>query len=323
MNLVDLRIFACVARHPSLGAAAQELHLTPSAVSKALRRLEGDLDTVLFDRSAKQLVLNTSGQRMLDFSKSMLTLADQAKADIMGSRAVIECKVAAPAILLWRHAPVLMRALQAYPDASLSMQTMFEDDALAALLLGEVNHAIVTGEVIEGRGAHWSPDWQVTFLGDLHLQLVAGKLHPLAISLSSGLTAASATELTRATLPQPALRASSSQILAYDFVSPSRSLFCGEQRGSRSDGWRDDQLPRKIRYWIDDLQLLLSTVKSGQALAYLPEFALVDTELLRIEVSDCAFHCHEQVWLVSNAKNSPHWQHALAEFMSAASKDTA
>ncbi|MCU6432277.1 LysR family transcriptional regulator [Undibacterium sp. Jales W-56] len=322
MNLLDLRIFACVARHPSLGTAAQELHLTPSAVSKALRRLEGDLDTVLFDRSARQLVLNASGQRMLDFSQTMLTLADQAKADMMGVRAVIDCRVAAPAILLWRHAPMLAQAMQAYPDGSLSMQTMFEDDALAALLRGEVNHAIVTGEVIEGRGAHWSPDWRATSLGSVRLQLVAGKNHPLALSLQTGPLAKRAHKLSPRSVSQPVLQANSAQILTHDFVSPSRSLFCGERRGSRSDGWRDDQLPRKIRYWMDDLQLLLAMVKSGRALAYLPDFALTDTDLLRIEVSDCAFQCHEQVWLVSNVKNVPRWQQELAEFMRVASTET-
>jgi DNA-binding transcriptional LysR family regulator len=65
MNLSDLRIFVSAAR-PSLGAAAQEMHLTPSAVSKALKRLEDVLGKPLFDRSAKQLVLNDSGQLLLN-----------------------------------------------------------------------------------------------------------------------------------------------------------------------------------------------------------------------------------------------------------------
>ena len=43
LNLGDLRVFCSAARQPTLGAAALELHLTPSAVSKALRRLEAPL----------------------------------------------------------------------------------------------------------------------------------------------------------------------------------------------------------------------------------------------------------------------------------------
>ncbi|MES2039803.1 MAG: LysR family transcriptional regulator [Pseudomonadota bacterium] len=300
MNLIDLKIFACVARQPSLGAAAQELHLTPSAVSKALRRLEGDLDTVLFDRSAKQLSLNASGQRMLDFARNMLAMADQAKADVSGEQASVGCRVAGPAILLWRHAEQFRQAMANYPEAEIHLTSMYEEDALAALERGEVNNALVTSEVLHGRGGHWSANWVSTPLGALHLQLLAGMQHPLVTARPD------------ASDGNQTLQISSQQALEYDFVSPSRSLFCGKQRGNLSDGWRDDQLPRKIRYWIDDLQLLLSMVKSGQALAYLPDFALTDTELRRLEVSDCGFQCSEEVHLVWNAKNAARWQTELA-----------
>jgi len=296
MNLSDLRVFVSAARRPSLGAAALELHLTPSAVSKALKRLEDSLGKSLFDRSAKQLVLNDSGQLLLARAQTLLALADQAKADLMGERAAVDCRVAGPAILLWRHGQMLSQALRAYPEASLRMQAMFEDEALAALLRGDINAAIVTGDVIEGRGEHWSDEWQVTPLGSVTLHLVAGQHHPLVASLP----------------PAPLLEADTAQVLAHDFACPSRSLFCGVQRGARSDGWRDDQLPRKIRYWTDDLQLLLALVKSGEALAYLPDFALADPELRRIHVTDCAFECVEQVALVWNRAKASAWQRELA-----------
>lgn len=293
MNLIDLKIFACVARQPSLGAAAQELHLTPSAVSKALRRLEGDLDTVLFDRSAKQLSLNASGRRMLEFARNMLAMAEQARADVGGEQASFSCRVAGPAILLWRHAGQLARAMAAYPAADLHMSSMYEEDALAALSRGEANTALVTAEVLDGRAAYWSPEWQSLSLGALNLQLLAGLQHPLVLSTPE---------------QAGALQVSSSQVLEHDFVSPTRSLFCGKQRGKRSDGWRDDQLPRKIAYWMDDLQLLLSMLKSGRALAYLPDFALADPELIRLEVTDCSFTCSEEVHLVWNARTAAQWQ---------------
>ncbi|WP_332854483.1 LysR family transcriptional regulator [Duganella sp. S19_KUP01_CR8] len=296
MNLSDLRVFVSAARRPSLGAAALELHLTPSAVSKALKRLEDSLGKPLFDRSAKQLVLNDSGQLLLARAQNLLALADQAKADLMGERAAVDSRIAGPAILLWRHGQMLSQALRAYPEASLRMQAMFEDEALAALLRGDINAAIVTGDVIEGRGEHWSDEWQVTPLGSVTLHLVAGQRHPLVTSLP----------------PAPLLEADTAQVLAHDFACPSRSLFCGVQRGARSDGWRDDQLPRKIRYWTDDLQLLLALVKSGEALAYLPDFALADPELRRIHVSDCAFECVEQVALVWNRVKASAWQRELA-----------
>jgi DNA-binding transcriptional LysR family regulator len=298
MNLTDLRIFVSAALRPSLGAAAVDMHLTPSAVSKALRRLESSLDTPLFDRSAKQLVLNDSGQRLLSRARALLALADQAKADVMGERAAVECRLGGPALLLWRHGQGASEALRGWPQATLSMQAMFEDEALAALARGDINGAIVTGEAIAGRG-HWAAGWESTPLGELNLQLVAGKTHPLARRKKGGV-----------------VEATSAQVLVHDFACPPRSLFCGVQRGARSDGWRDDELPRKIRYWTDDLQLLLGFVRSGSALAYLPDFALAEADLVRIHVTDCAFRCTEQAFLVWDSASAAQWQHGLARAIS-------
>jgi DNA-binding transcriptional LysR family regulator len=303
MNLSDLRIFTSAARRPSLGAAAQELHLTPSAVSKALRRLEDDLGTPLFDRSARQLVLNDSGARLLERAQALLALADQARLDIMGERGAVDCKLAGPAVLLWRHGQSAARSLAGYPQASLRMQAMFEDEALAALSRGDIGAAVVTSAVIEGRGPHWSAQWEATDLGSLTLHLAAGAGHPLLDTLRRR--------------KGQAYSATTAQVLQHDFACPSRSLFCGVQRGAHSDGWRDDQLPRKIRYWTDDLQLLLALVQSGQALAYLPDFALQDQALARVQVSDCAFECSEHVWLVWDRANAGQWLHQLARSMAA------
>ena len=309
MNLADLRVFVSVARSPSLAAAALESHLTPSAVSKALKRLEENVGMPLFDRSAKALALNQSGAFLLARAQTLLALADQARADLLGGRAAIECRIGGPAVLLWRHGRAVGDALQAWPHASLRMQAMFEDEALAALLRGDLNAAIVTQEAIEGRGEHLSEEWSITPLGSVVQHLIGGKRHPLVEQLAA---ASGGRRRGAAAVAGGVLQATTEQVLAHDFACPPRSMFCGVQRGARSDGWRDDQLPRKIRYWTDDIHLLLGFVKSGAALAYLPDFALEDDELVRIHVSDCAYQCVEQVALVWNRAHAAEWLHQLA-----------
>lgn len=296
MNLTDLRVFASAARQPSLAAAAAELHLTPSAVSKALRRLEESLETALFDRSAKQLVLNDSGRRLLERAHPAgAGRADPRRRDGAAQHARLPpWRSGAAAVASW---PRRRRSAAQWPDATMRMQAMFEDDALGALARGDINGAIVTSAAIEGRGAHWSSEWEATSLGELSLQLVAGKGHPL---------------LKGRRARDGVFEADSGTVLAHDFACPPHSLFCGVQRGTRSDGWRDDQLPRRIRYWTDDLQLLLGFVKRGEALAYLPDFALADPDLVRIHVRDCAFRCTEQAWLVWNPGHAAQWQRDLA-----------
>nr|WP_240989627.1 LysR family transcriptional regulator [Salipiger mangrovisoli] len=46
----------------SVKAAAEELCLTPSAVSHQIRALEGFLDTQLFERSGNRIALTLTGE---------------------------------------------------------------------------------------------------------------------------------------------------------------------------------------------------------------------------------------------------------------------
>ena len=72
IDLDLLRHFLSLARHQNLPGASEELHLTPSALSKSLKRLEQQLQTTLFDRQGRQLRLNADGQRLVDRAAALL-----------------------------------------------------------------------------------------------------------------------------------------------------------------------------------------------------------------------------------------------------------
>ena len=57
-----LRHFLEVAQTGSVTAAAERLHLAPSAVSRSIARLEDALDTLLFERRARGMRLNPAGE---------------------------------------------------------------------------------------------------------------------------------------------------------------------------------------------------------------------------------------------------------------------
>ncbi len=62
-NLNALRAFAAAGRHLSVTKAAQELHVTPGAVSQLVRSLEDQLGVRLFQRVHRGLLLTDAGQR--------------------------------------------------------------------------------------------------------------------------------------------------------------------------------------------------------------------------------------------------------------------
>jgi len=65
LPLHTLPSFRVIARTGNLRAAAEELHLTHSAVSQQLRQLETTLGIELFDRRARRIVLNAAGAALL------------------------------------------------------------------------------------------------------------------------------------------------------------------------------------------------------------------------------------------------------------------
>ena len=62
-NLTALRAFEAAARHGSFKAAADELHVTPAAVSRSVSRLEEELGLTLFDRMHRAVSLTEVGAR--------------------------------------------------------------------------------------------------------------------------------------------------------------------------------------------------------------------------------------------------------------------
>jgi LysR family glycine cleavage system transcriptional activator len=60
--LTTLRAFESAARHVSFSRAAQELHLTPAAISHQVKALEQRLQVALFERQPNGLVLTQAGQ---------------------------------------------------------------------------------------------------------------------------------------------------------------------------------------------------------------------------------------------------------------------
>lgn len=65
LPLNALRAFEVAARHLSFTEAAKELHVTQGAVSRQIKNLESQLETILFHRLHRQLVLTDQGQMLL------------------------------------------------------------------------------------------------------------------------------------------------------------------------------------------------------------------------------------------------------------------
>jgi LysR family glycine cleavage system transcriptional activator len=78
--LRNLRAFCIAARHRSFKAAADELSLTPSAVSHQMKELEEVMGVRLFERKTRALALTTAGHTLLDEIAPLLDTLDRSLA---------------------------------------------------------------------------------------------------------------------------------------------------------------------------------------------------------------------------------------------------
>lgn len=77
LDITTLRSFVAVADTGGVTRAASFLHLTQSAVSMQLKRLEEMLGVELLDRSGRNIGLTAAGEQLLGFARKMLSLNDE------------------------------------------------------------------------------------------------------------------------------------------------------------------------------------------------------------------------------------------------------
>ncbi|WP_353816558.1 LysR family transcriptional regulator [Agromyces sp. SYSU T00266] len=79
MTLTQLQAFVAAAALRSFTAAAAELKMSQPAVSDLIRRLEQELETPLFHRASRTLVLTAAGEQLLPHAETAVAAADQGR----------------------------------------------------------------------------------------------------------------------------------------------------------------------------------------------------------------------------------------------------
>ncbi len=131
MDWDKLRIFHAVADAGSLTHAGDVLHLSQSAVSRQIRALEESLNTTLFHRHARGLILTEQGELLFDATTSMNKRLDAASARIRDSEEEVFGELRVTTAIgfgtLWL-APRLTKLYEQYPD--LNIDLMLEERVL-------------------------------------------------------------------------------------------------------------------------------------------------------------------------------------------------
>ena len=132
----NLLAFEAVARRRSFALAAAELHLTASAVSHQVARLESQLGVRLFDRSAHGVRISAAGEQYMARIAGALTAITAATEDLRQGVSNSLYVHSAPSIASLWLIPRLRGFAQAYPDVALNLSAAHTPSDFA---LGQVD----------------------------------------------------------------------------------------------------------------------------------------------------------------------------------------
>lgn len=163
-----LRIFHAVADAGSLTHAGDVLHLSQSAVSRQIRALEEELNTSLFHRHARGLILTEQGELLFEATKVINRRLDTTAARIRDSAEEVfgELRVTTTVAFgaLWL-APRLTRFYEKYPELRIDLMM---DERVLDLPMREADVAVRMREPTQA-------DLIRKRLMKVHLQLYASR----------------------------------------------------------------------------------------------------------------------------------------------------
>jgi DNA-binding transcriptional LysR family regulator len=133
--LDGVEAFLSVAQHRSFRRAAAALGVTPSAISQAIRALEGRVGAALFIRTTRSVGLSEAGERFLSRAKPAFEelVAAGAAARDLGQRPAGLLRLAVPrAVMPTLLEPLIASFCRAYPDVEVEVAASPELVDLAA-----------------------------------------------------------------------------------------------------------------------------------------------------------------------------------------------
>lgn len=176
MTLEQLAIFIAVAEREHLTRAADAIHLTPSAVSSAIKTLEQHYGVELFHRVGRRIELTDTGRIFLAEARETLARARSAElvlSELGGLMRGTLSVHASQTIASYWLPPRLMRFRAAYPGIDLTLTLGNTRSVARAVIGGQADLGFVEGELD-------APALAATAVGHDELTILVAPGHPWA-----------------------------------------------------------------------------------------------------------------------------------------------
>lgn len=291
MEMFELRYFLAVARIENVNRAAEEIHVSSGSLSKAISRLEIELQTPLFFKSGRGIRLTPEGMLLKKKVTQILQLEEDIRLQLAGKESgSLNIYISSQEILQTSFGVNLLRLIgKHYPQAKTIFRLSTEQKAIEQIQDGEAHLALITQEP--------PADLSARILAKVEFKTCATQDHPLLKKYSA-----------KQIIPVE-------EILTHPFVSPDSAVLGNIAKATTVDGWRDDKFPRQLKYRVSGLKLMENLIREGLALGYLPDHFVESSGLIPLKISGCPYTCQQTVRIVAKDPAALGWLNHLWSYL--------
>ncbi|WP_405878274.1 LysR family transcriptional regulator [Streptomyces sp. NBC_01136] len=146
LNLERLRTLDALARHGSVSGAAEGLHVTTSAVSQQMSKLEREVGQQLLAKNGRGVRLTDAGRLLADHAARILSQVELAQSDLEAQRGQVvgELRLSAFPTAARGLFPTVLAALRAdHPGLRVRSCELEPEAGVAGVVRGDLDLAIV------------------------------------------------------------------------------------------------------------------------------------------------------------------------------------
>lgn len=153
LDITTLRSFVAVADSGGVTRAAGFLHLTQSAVSMQLKRLEDLLDLNLLDRTGRTVALTASGEQLLVYARRMIALNDEVISRLTDQAYEGEVKLGVPHDIVYPVIPQVLKQFHAaFPRVRIQLEASTTRSLKEQFAKGELDLIVTTETALDAGG---------------------------------------------------------------------------------------------------------------------------------------------------------------------------
>lgn len=163
LDLVTLRALVAVADAGGVTRAAGFLHLTQSAVSMQLKRLEELLDVQLLDRTGRTIAFTAQGDQLLTYARRIVAMNDEAVMRLTAQEYAGTLRLGVPHDIVYPAVPQVLKQFNArFPATRITLESSNTHTLKEMFAKGECDMILTTetqvgagGQTIARRPLHW------------------------------------------------------------------------------------------------------------------------------------------------------------------------